>query len=220
MRKWAVEPPPPTVVKCLESFDLWAGRLDPNEYTPLIGITGGQSAVSNIANEVNALLMGMTWIDLCIEQGATRKNALLALAANYDTYPGIIACSLELAMLCKRGGSISRDEYIEIILQVYGNDWGAIQTLMCEQWRRMSNTAPIPPRLKTRSLWRQELGHDVLLHPTTLAPCAHPGGIPYLYEGLVANTVLEEWQLGFIFQGIPGKASPSSLRTNSFPSVA
>lgn len=175
---------------CMGKYDMWASRLDPNDFTPLIVIRGGMSIVGSHGRGLDALLIGNDWINQCLKAGASVKNSIICLAANYDLDPGMVACALELAMVANKDGTdetmrISRDEYLDTVLQVYGNDYASIYKLMNEKWDvQFKPGAKIPPAIKTRSIWRKESGHDVLIHPVTLEPCRARDNSVLWYDGI------------------------------------
>jgi hypothetical protein len=155
-------------------------------------------------------------VKLCSAFGAEVKNALLCLGANYDRYPGLVACALEAALLYKKGG-LPKEHYIEIALQMYGHDWGALCTLMGRKWGKFKAEA-LPPAMKTRSTWRKELGHDVFIHPATLEPCRSRNGTFLAYEGLVYLQAAEP-ELSFITLAKPDWPLVSSRRSVTFPAA-
>jgi hypothetical protein len=172
--------------ECISKYDAWAGELDPGKFNPFlrgrISLVGGRA--------LDAILVGNKWINACADADAGTKNALLCLAANYDESPGMIACVLEIAMIAGKPKThrdiyLSDDHFWEMIIQIYGNDWAGIRTRMGERWGvELPPETPIPKKLKTRSAWRAELGHDVLIHPKDLLPCHSSEGVIFDYRGI------------------------------------
>lgn len=173
--------------ECLALFNQWAPEMKPTVFNPLIPLTSGTSFVSSQTPGLDALLVGLDWINFGVEAGASVKNTLICLAANYDTNAGMVACALELAMIAHKPKTdeslrLSMDDYMAVVFQVYGNNYAGIYELMKDEWVEFKPNAPIPPAIKTRSVLKKELGHDVFVHPVTLEPCRDEDGIPLIYD--------------------------------------
>ena len=211
-----------SVAACLQKYDLWAGRMDPTDFNPLIPIFGGMSMVGSHGPGLDGLLIGNDWVNFCADTGANTKNAVICLAANYDKFPGMVACSLELAMIAHKKGTdekirLSSDDYMGVVTQVYGNNFGRIYDLMKADWHaEFKPSAKLPVALKTRSVWQKELGYDVLIHPITLEPCRATDGTVLMYDGQFF--VDDKWILGFSHPGSQAKTM-ELMQTPNFPPV-
>lgn len=178
---------------CVHKYDDWAPTLSPYNFNPLIPIHGGWSFVGENNHALNALLVGNDWLHQCRDAGAGVKNAILCLAMNYDASPGMVACALEIAMIATKKTShfrvrLTMKKFAQIVHQVYGNDYAGIYTEMNQKWDvQYKPDALLPPKRKTRSQWRAELGHDVLIHPATLRPCTGSDGIVVEYHRTVCD---------------------------------
>lgn len=210
--------------ECIALYDQWAPAMRAHDFNPLIPIFGGMSMVGSHAPGLDGLLVGNSWINFCVDAGANTKNAVICLAANYDRYTGMVALALELAMIAHKQGTdekikLSDDDYMDVVLQVYGNNFGAVYDLMHEKWNvTMKPGAPLPAALKTRSVWRKELKYDVLIHPVSLEPCRAEDGTPLLYDG----TVLVDHKREFSFAQVDDsgkKIKTEGPHSSCFPPV-
>jgi len=204
---------------CMSLYDEWAGLMKPNDFNPLIALLGGMSIVGEANRGLDALIIGNDWVNQCRKAGASTKNAILCLALNYDVYPGMVACALELGMIAAKKGTeksirLTRKAFLDVVLQIYGHDCAGIYTLMREKWVEFKPGIKLPRAIKTRSAWRKELGYDVLLHPVTLKPCCDSNGVPLRYFGTWHNLSTPEARTNFKFEQV-GNDTP--FETKQFP---
>jgi hypothetical protein len=173
-------------------YETWKGKIKPGAYSPLIPITGGISMVTGHDENnrsLQALMFGEDWIHRCREQGATTKTALICLASNFDDCMGIAALALELAQIANEERThesvrIDLKTYAEIVNEIFLKDYAGVRTAMADEWNvGVKESTEIPLR-RTRSIWRKELGFDVLIHPATLEPCKNDHGV-LEYRGIL-----------------------------------
>ena len=116
------------------------------------------------------------WINHFHAIGVSVENAIEAIALNGDRYPGLVALALEAALVSQKPRGldtlrITVEQYSGLVERLYSGDVGGIYTLMHHEWDFTVKTDAPPPEVhRTRSQWRQELGHDVLIHPANLQP--------------------------------------------------
>src|SRR3989344_6943399 len=159
----------------------WKPDIKPDSFNPLIPIAGGMSFFVMADRAAQALVFGNDWLNQCRDMGANTKNAVICLASNFDDHMGLVALALELGMISMKPGTpdvirIHAGTFMEIIKEVFVKDYACIQS-MSKKWGidGIKEGVEIGPK-RTRSTWRKELGHDVLIHPGTLEPCKHEDG--------------------------------------------
>lgn len=166
----------PTPAACLETFQAGGGTLNPNAFRPLVTFTDGMSLLEFNKKPHVMVVAANAWINHSTESGASVASAIEAIALNGDYSPGLVALALEIAAMAIRPKTppevaITDDEYRGLVERLYLGDVGGIYTLMHERWGVSKDPArPAEKPRKTRSEWEQELGHDVLLHPSDLMP--------------------------------------------------
>lgn len=202
---------------CVAMFERLKGSVKPEEFNPLIPIKGGMSIFGG-QDAIVGMMIVNDWINRCRDAGATSKNALLCLASNYDDHPGMVALTLEAAMIALKPSSdegmrLTPQEFGDIVTEVYLRNWAGIYSLMSEKWgvELQPDASPGEP-MKTRSAWRTALGHDVLIHPITLEPCKAPDGSVLEYCGLGGT----ERRTEFHFKRIEGEVKRDLFRID-FP---
>jgi len=170
----------PSAPGCMYLFDQWKDRIFPRDFRPLIRIAGGFSVIELNSEETksgDSLIIANDWLNRCREAGAGVSKAILALAANHDDHAGMVALALETASVAMKPETpkslkLDFEGYYKIVAKLYLADVAGIQTLMKKDWCVATREgANLPPKLKMRSAWRMELGHDVLIHPANLKPC-------------------------------------------------
>ncbi len=172
-------------------FNDWKTSISPESFNPLIGVTGGMSlvAVSGDDPSTRALLFGGDWVRKCRSVGATTKNSLICLASNFDDSIGLAALTLEFALIAKKERTaeslrIDLDTYLEIVHEIFIKDYAGVLS-MAEKWNVRVVEWVEGSSKRTRSTWREELGHDVLIHPVTLEPCKHADGSTMMFNGTI-----------------------------------
>ncbi len=166
----------PTVADCLHYFESEGPSLNPDHFRPLIGLTGRVSAMKVGGKPYSLMMAANAWINHFHEAGVSVENAIEAIALNGEQYPGLVALALEVALVCQKSSAppeliITLEQYMGLIDRIYVANIGGIYTFMHKLWDATlrPDTVPVQPR-KTRSQWREELTHDVLIHPANLLP--------------------------------------------------
>ncbi len=196
--------------------------IDPRQYQPLLPLTGeGVSLVYlGKSNKINpsglALYVAGDWVKHSLKAGATVKNSLLCLAANFNHSAAIPMLALYIAMTLSNGkghGSMafSPDDYFDLVEMIYIGNVGNSYDLFHKDWkveRKPGVQYTSPP--KSRREWMDELGHDVFLHPVDLQPCRNAAGpLELLTISITNNSEV------FFFQ----KKDGSSFQTSEFPPI-
>ncbi len=210
---------PSTPATFLSMCELHKQGIRPEEFRPLIPITGGSSVVGGDAFGV--LLFCGDWIRLCEDAGSDPKNAIICLASNYDDHQGMVALALEAAMMANKKSRhgpplMSDKDFLAVAMEVFGKNYAGIHA-MCKAWG--VGVGPKAAELGlpvTRTTWRGRLGHDVLIHPVTLEPCCDEDGGFLKYEGLIIDGEGEARKDAFKFTRKDG----SELITSEFPKGA
>lgn len=203
---------------CIAMFERLKPDIKPESFNPLIVLKGGISVIGG-EYATDGIMIANDWINRCQDAGATTKNAILCLAANYDDHPGMVALALEAAMICTKSGTaegvkLTLEEFADIAVEVYFRDWAGIRTLMTDTWQMALKPGANPGEpMKTRSVWRKELGYDVLIHPVTLEPCRAADGSILKYCGLGGT----EKRTEFHFRRMEGDQERNDTFRISFP---
>ena len=176
----------PSAATCVNFFDSEGYGLNPRAFRPLAPLVGGMSLLRVGEKPFASVMVANAWINHVRETGVPAKNAIEAIALNGDHYPGLVALALEVAAMSLKPRTppemaLSIEDYLDLAERLFVTDVGGLYTLMHLEWSakrnpdRPSVTAP-----KTRSVWKAELGHDVLIHPADLLPCRnHRGYLEY-----------------------------------------
>lgn len=169
---------------CLYLFEKVGEKIRPEQFNPLIPITGGMSLLALDSPMSSAVFAANDWIYSCLRTGATAKNAIISIAANFDELPGMVSFALEIAQIAQKdskgGRLLEVNDYFDIVCALYFRDWGGIYGLMSVTWGVVLNDPsdlPPSPACDRRSEIAKSLGHDVLIHPISLKPCADEHGI-------------------------------------------
>ncbi|MCR4333428.1 MAG: hypothetical protein NUV60_00160 [Patescibacteria group bacterium] len=181
----------------------WKADIKPESFDPLIPLTGGMSfQIVNDNRSGQALVFGNDWVNQCIRAGANTKNAVICLASNFDDHMGLVALSLELGMVALKprtpdGLRIDANTFMEILNEVFVKDYAHVQR-MSSEWGvdGIKEGIEIGPK-RTRSIWRDELGYDVLIHPVTLEPCRHEDGSALKYNGTIHSSSEDKCHFAF-----------------------
>jgi hypothetical protein len=171
-------------------YEHWAPGIKPEKFNPFAFMQrGGFSFISNGDgdgdNALRAISMSSSWMWKCHAAGASPKNSIIALASHFDQEPGMVALALELAMVAAKPRTppeiaLDRETHSDIVDEVFVKNYAGIQS-MADHWGIGLREGTRIERARTRSTWREELGHDVLIHPATLEPCKNADGIPLIY---------------------------------------
>ncbi len=209
---------PSTPATFLSLCERIKSELRPEDFNPMIAIFGGVSIAAGKAFDL--ILFGGDWIQLCVDAGTDSKNALICLASNYDDYQAMVAYALEMGMIAGKPGTekpilLDGKGFGDLVKEVFCKNYGGIQA-MSEKWGIMLKPGLKFEPAKTRSVWRAELGYDVLIHPVTLEPCRDTDGTFLRYEGLVeaSGDTGRYDAFGFI------RKNGESLITPNFPKTA
>jgi hypothetical protein len=177
-------------------YDRWAPGIKPEQFNPFVWMSaGGMSFLSNGdldgENAMRGLTIGNDWLWQCHRAGASTKNALICLASNFDEHMGMVALALELAMIATKPRTpseirLEEKAHLDVIKEVFIKDYANIQR-MADRWGIGIREGHGKDGARTRSAWRKELGHDVLIHPVTLLPCTDTDGSILHYKGADGN---------------------------------
>jgi len=186
-------------------YEEWKTHIPADAFNPLIPIVGGMSFVTGHDRDnraLEAVLFGEDWLNKCREAGVGTKNALICLASNFDDQMGMAALSLELAMIANKPKThakvrIDFETYIEIVEEIFAKDYAGVR-LMAEKWGVVIKEGFEFEPKKTRSDWREKLGHDVLIHPATLQPCKDDDGSVLEYAGVAHDEATGKCSFKFI----------------------
>lgn len=204
-------------------YDTWKTSIKAEEFRPLIPITGGVSFVSGQDEDnrsLQAILFGEDWINRCREVGGGTKNALICLASNFDDQMGMSALALELAMIATKPKShenvrIDIQTYFEIVEEIFFKDYAGICSV-AQKWGITFKEGFQPEPKKTRSVWREELGYDVLIHPKTLEPCRDVrNGSILEYTGAVRGKFSDKCYFTFV-----RRATGQLIMSDTFPTIS
>ena len=196
-------------------------EIKPESFNPMIPITGGMSFITDADFGMQALLFGGDWIHRCGDAGADTKHAVICLASNFDDHAGVVALSLELAMVSLKPGTdekirIGAETFLEIIKEVYAKNYAGIQTMASEWGLGPVKDGIVLTEKRTRSTWRGEFGYDVLIHPRTLEPCKDEDGSVLEYGGTVHDHDSDKCSFKFIRRATGHEfLSPAFLPTNT-----
>lgn len=203
-------------------YNEWKSSIKADAFNPLIHITGGMSFVTGHDEEnrsLQAVMFSQDWLHKCQALGAGTKNAAICLASNFDDQMGIVAMSLEMAMIATKPRTdpavrIDLKVFVEIVNEIFLKDYAGIKTAMSEEWGvRVKEGLEISPK-RTRSTWREELGYDVLIHPLTLEPCKDGDGSVLEYHGTVQDKTMDK-----CFFKFTRRATGEEILLPSFPPV-
>jgi hypothetical protein len=201
-------------------LDEWKEEITAKKFKPLIYLTGGISLVDDSGKELVAMIVCNDWINICHKVGATVKGSCTCLAFNFDEHQGLVALAMEIASVSLKEKSFHRmtkTEFLEFIEDVFVRNVGNIAE-MATTWGVEIKPEGDSTPAKSRTFWKEKLGHDVLIHPITLEPCTDEFGKFLHFEGIVTekSTETESEQCMFKFTTEDGK----EFLTKHFPKTS